>query len=195
MKTQASTAKRERGLTCAALDDAINVAITSMFEGSARETLESLYALTEGAAGTDAVRIDGPPPVTVTQFDEAVDAADLPARHRTAFNQLRPLLVAAQAQASKASNAPITRFEFEASQAANALALTVIADLLHDPTGGPLDKRLLAAVQSAEFESTSAAIKALLARIEESRKAEGQRQRRRASGRLHVANGAGGFNY
>jgi hypothetical protein len=83
----------------------------------------------------------------------------------------------------------------EAAEAANALALVIIADMLHDPRAGPLGRRLEFAAQAVEFESASAGIRALLTRIEKASDADGERQRRRASGRLNVVPGGGGRNF
>jgi hypothetical protein len=89
----------------------------------------------------------------------------------------------------------VTRAEFDALANAHALALVIIADLLHDPTAGPLGLRLEAAAQAVEFKSVSVGIQALLGRLEKARSADGARQRRRASGRLNVVSGADGCNF
>lgn len=83
----------------------------------------------------------------------------------------------------------------EAAEAANALALVIISDMLHDPKAGPLGVRLEAASQAVEFKSASAGIQALLGRISKAGDADGARQRRHASGRLQVHAGAGGRNF
>jgi hypothetical protein len=85
--------------------------------------------------------------------------------------------------------------KYEAAEAANALALVVISDMFRDSTSGPLASRLETAAQAVEFEAASPGIQALLGRLKEARSADGERQRRRASGQLQVFRGAGGRNY
>jgi hypothetical protein len=83
----------------------------------------------------------------------------------------------------------------EAAESANALALTVIAEMFRNPHAGPLGVRLEVAAQSAEFESAAAGIKALLGRIEKASTADSARQMRRASGRLNVVSGGNARNF
>ena len=191
-------AKTRQGETCGELDTAVNTVCAEMADCSTRRTLEALNVLTDDAADGDIVNLKGPAPVSLTQFDAALadlDNYELPANTLSPLKRVRVLLANAEAQEAKAAGAPVTRAEFEAAQAANALALVVIADMLHDQTAGPLGNRLEAAMQAVEFESASAGIQALLGRIEKARSADGARQMRRASGRLHAVSGGGGHNF
>jgi hypothetical protein len=169
-----------------------------MGDCSARNTLQALYDLTDDTAGGDIVRLDGPPPVTLAAFDDALSEAEkfeLPRGTLGPLKRVRALLVQAEEKAAAVGSEPVTRAEFEAAQAAAALALVVISDMFRDPTAGRLDSRLEAAMQATEFESASAGIQALLGRLDKARRADGERQRRRASGRLQVVPGGGGRNF
>jgi hypothetical protein len=190
-------AKTRRGVTCGELDTAINAVCAEMADCSTRRTLQALTVLTSEYCGAEGIfKLNGPAPVSLTQFDAALadlDNYELPAHTLSPLKRVRVLLANAEAQEVKAAGAPVTRAEFEAAQAATALALVVISDMLHDQTAGPLGNRLEAAMQAVEFESASAGIQALLGRIEKARSADGKRQRRRASGRLTVAPGGRNF--
>jgi hypothetical protein len=201
-KTEAAPAARakraRRGATCTELGDAIAAVCAEMADCSARNTLEMLYVLTGDAADGDTVTLDGPAPVTLAAFDEALAEArecDLPAGTLGPLERFRALLVQAEAQDVKAAGVPVTRAEFDALANAHALALVVIADMLHDSQAGPIAHRLEAAAQSVEFKSAEAGIRALLGRLEKARSADGARKCRRASGRLNVVNGGGGYNF
>jgi hypothetical protein len=192
-----ASAKTRKGVTCGELDTAINAVCAEMADCTTRRTLQALTVLTSDYYGAEGIfELNGPAPVSLTQFDEALadlDNYELPANTLSPLKRVRALLANAEAQEAKASGAPVTRAEFEAAQAANALALVVIADLLHDPSAGSLEVRLNAAMQAVEFKSAAAGIQALLDRIEKARSADGERQRRRESGRLTVAPGGRNF--
>jgi hypothetical protein len=190
-------AKTRKGVTCGELDTAINAVCAEMADCTTRRTLQALTVLTSDYDGAEGMfKLNGPAPVTLTQFDAALadlDNYELPANTLSPLRRVRVLLANAEAQEAKAAGAPVTRAEFEAAQAANALALMVIADMLHDPSAGPLGNRLEAAMRAVEFKSASAGIQALIDGIEKARSADGERQRRRASGRLTVAPGGRNF--
>jgi hypothetical protein len=169
-----------------------------MADCSARNTLEALYDLTDDTAGGDIVRLNGPAPVTLAAFDDALAEAqkfELPSGTLGTLKRVRALLAQAAEKAAAAGSEPVTRAEFEAAAAANALALVVISDMFRDSTAGSLASRLEAAAQAAEFASASSGIQALLGRLNTARRAEGARQLRRASGRLQVVPGGGGRNF
>lgn len=187
-----------KGVTAAELNGAIDTVCAEMADCSTRRTMEALRALTDDAADSDIVKLKGPAPVSLTQFDDALADAeqyDLPANTLSPLKRLRASLVNAETQEAKAAGAPVSRAEFEAAQAATALALVVITDMLKNQQDGPLHRRLEAAVQAVEFKDASAGIQALLNRFEKASQADGARQMRRASGRLNVVNGGGGRNY
>lgn len=192
-------AKRGRNsVTCGELNATIAAVTMELADCSARRTLEDIYALTDGTADGDIVTLNGPAPVTLAAFDDAlaeVLGLGLPTGTLTPLKRVRELLARAEESAAAVGGEPVTRAEFDALASAHALALVVIADMLHDPRGGPLGVRLEAAVRAVEFKSAAAGIQALLDSIEKARSADGARQLRRASGRLQVASGAGGRNF
>jgi hypothetical protein len=179
-------AKQTRKVTCAELNGAINAACDKMYAGcSTHRTLQAL--LVDDAADGEIFQFKGPAPVNLTQFDEALadlENYELPASTLSSLKRVRVLLARAETQEAKAAGAPVPRAEFEAAQAANALALMIISDMLHNPLAGPLGVRLEVAAQSAEFESSAAGIRSLLDRIEKTSRADGARQMRGATVRL-----------
>jgi hypothetical protein len=168
-----------------------------MADCTTRQTIEALYTLSGDADG-DIVKLGGPAPVTLSQLDDALAEArdlDLPAGTLVPLKRVRELLARAEGRAAAVGSEPVTRAEFDALANAHALALVVIADLLHDPRAGSLDYRLEAAAQSVEFKSDSAGIQTLLGRLEKARSADGSRQRRHASNRLQAVPGSNGRNF
>lgn len=194
----APTKQARKGVTVGELATAISAVCAEMGDCSTRRTLQALDVLTYDAADSDIVKFNGPAPVSLTQFDDAladVDQYELPANTLAPLKRLRVSLATAETQEAKAAGAPVTRAEFEAAQAANALALTVISEMLRNPHAGPLSVRLEIAAQSVEFESAAPGIRALLDGIDKASRADGARQMRRASGRLNVVAGGNGRNF
>jgi hypothetical protein len=181
-----------KGMTNGELDAAIYAACETMdADCTARTTLQRLYEITGDATDEGAiVKLDGPSPVTLSQFDDAL--ADLTDRRLQAgtlgvLRRVRELIVSAEARAAEADEQPVTRAEFEALANAHALALSIISNIFHEPNAGPLGSRLEIAAKSVEFESDWEGIQALLRRIEKASKADGVRQRR-----LVASRGVGG---
>ncbi|MEA3197858.1 MAG: hypothetical protein QOF32_1910 [Gammaproteobacteria bacterium] len=194
----ASAKQTRKGVTCGELATAISAVCAEMGDCSTRRTLEALDFLTIDAADSDAVNLKGAAPVSLTQFDDAladVDQYGLPGDTLSPLKRVRALLATAEAQEAKAAGVPVTRAEFEAAQAANALAFRVIEEMFRDSHAGPLTVRLEVAAQSVEFESAAAGIRGLLGRIEKASHADGARQMRRAAGRLNVVGGGNGRNF
>jgi hypothetical protein len=191
-------AKRTRSsVTVAELSEAIDAVCAAMADCSSRQTLKRLWDSTEG--GDDSVvRFDVSAPVSLAAFDAALTEAQelgLPAATLSPLTRIRAVLAQAEEKAARAGSELVTRAEFDALLSANALAFTIIADMLRDPHAGPLGVRLEAAAQAVEFEPAATGIRTLLDRLEKARDADGERQRRRASGRLNVVSGGGGRNY
>ncbi len=184
------------GVTGAELSTAIYAVCAVMDDCSARQTLERLGSYVED--NDRMVTFDGPVPVSLAAFDDALAEAqlhDLPADTLSPLTQVRAVLAQAAEKAAAVGSEPVTRAEFDALANAHALALTIISEMLRDTCAGPLGVRLEAAAQAIEFESTAVGIRALLDRLEKAGDAYGARQRRRASGRLNVLSGAGGRNF
>jgi hypothetical protein len=194
----ASAKQTRKGVTYGELAAAISAVCAEMGDCSTRRTLEALDVLTYDAADGDIVKLNGPAPVSLAQFDEALadlDNYELPANTLAPLKRLRVLIANAETQEAKAAGAPVTRAEFEAAQAANALAFRVIEEMFKDSYAGPLSVRLEIAAQSVEFESAKAGIRALLDRIQKAGKADSERQMRRESGRLNVVTRGFSRNY
>jgi hypothetical protein len=190
------TPRVRNSVTSAELNAAISAVCEAMATCTTRATLEALYILIDDTAD-DIVKLNGQAPVTLSQLDDALAEAQelgLPAGTLAPLKRVRELLARAEERAAAIGSEPVTRAEFDALANAHALALVVIADLLHDPSAGPLGSRLEAAAQAVEFNSVSAGIQALLGRLDKARSADGARQRR-ASGRRQVVAGANGRNF
>jgi hypothetical protein len=189
--------RARNGVTSTELNAAISAVCDAMAPCTTRATLEALYILSDDTAD-DIVKLNWPAPVTLSQLDDALAEArdlELAAGTLAPLKRVRELIASAEQTAAAVGSEPVTRAEFDALADAHALALVVIADLLHDPMAGPLDFRLEAAAQAGEFTSASAGIQALLGRLEKARSADGARQRRRGSNRLQVVPGSNGRNF
>jgi hypothetical protein len=188
-----------KGVTCAELNTAISAVCAEMADCTTRRTLEALNVLTDDGADGDTVKLKGPAPVSLTKFDEALADAeqyDLPANTLSPFKRVRVLLANAETQEAKAAGAPVSRAEFDAAQAANALALIAIGEIFKDSQhAGSISTRLEIAAQAVEFKSAAPGILALLDHIGRAQKADSARQMRRASGRLNVVTAGFGRNY
>lgn len=137
--------KRPRkGLTCGELNDAIFAVCAVMAPCTARDTLETLGALT-GAGDTPSagniVVLDGPAPVSRGQFDDALAEAhkfesDLPAGTLKPLTRFRGLL--AEAEARKAKE-PVQYLTVSQAKARDAALLEAIGWAL-GATAAELDR-------------------------------------------------------
>src|SRR5580658_3142077 len=123
--TAPAPAKRKRkDVTRTELGDAISAVYAEMGDCSASQTLEALYILTltdnaggaGGAEGDDIVRLDGPAPVTVAKFDDALAQMpdNLPPGILSPLTRVRALLAQAEEKAAAVDSEPVTRAEFNA---------------------------------------------------------------------------------
>jgi hypothetical protein len=193
-----------KGVTCAELSDAIFAICAEMGDCSTRRTLEALHVLIDDAGDGDIVKLNGPAPVSLTQFDEALadlDNYDLPANTLAPLKRVRSLIAQAAENAAKAASVPVTRAEFDALIEAVAIVVSNI-DAAHERLGyadGKLGYRLERIVQASDELKISRATDSMLRRITGhasiATENNGAHERKRAGSRLNVVSGANGRNY
>ncbi|HEX3915533.1 MAG TPA: hypothetical protein VHW71_18695 [Steroidobacteraceae bacterium] len=194
--TAAPTKQARKGVTCGELAAAIKAVSAEAIDWTTRKTIQALDALLpDGAKDEDIVSLDGPAPVSLAKFDEALadlDKYDLPAGTLSSLKRLRVLF-------AQAADAPVPRAEFDALVDAFAIVVSNI-DAAHDRLGYPdakLSFRLERIVQASDEFKVSNAQRSMLQRItgHASRASEnnGARERKRAGSRLNVVPGGGGL--
>jgi hypothetical protein len=95
--TPAPAKRRRNSVTCGELNRAVEAACASLDPtSSTAKTLQRLYELTDGAGDEGAiVKLDGPPPVTLQEFDAAlteIRGPELGLSRMRAFAKVRSLL-------------------------------------------------------------------------------------------------------
>lgn len=187
--------RTQKGVTVGELAGAIKaVSAAVMVTWATRKTIEGLDALLYGAEEQDIVNPDGPSPVSLRKFDEALadlDDYDLPADTLSTLKRLRVLL-------AKAAGAPVTRAEFDALVEAVSIVVLNI-DAAQDRKGYPdgrLSTRLETVIAASGELNVSSAVASMLqtitGQISIASKNVDARDRKRAGSKLNIVPGGGG---
>lgn len=192
-----------RALTCAELETAFTAVCAEMDECTTLRTLRAFDELTcEHGRESEAFKFDGPPPVSLAQFDEALadlDNYDLPADTLSPLKRLRILIANAEKEETKAAGAPVTRAEFDALVEAVAIVVLNI-DAAQDRKGYPdgrVSARLKMAVAASRQLNVSNAVTSMLQKItgQISTASKNNDARERARAKPYVAISGNGGNF
>jgi hypothetical protein len=144
-----------KDVTVAELKEAIAMVSASMEICSARRTMESLYELTNGMANGDFVKLEGPAPVTLKAFDEALaGCGHVPALGGSALSALkrvRALVLAQEKVASRGDVQYVTVQQLKAHDAAlfDAFSWALGAMLSELNLANPTQTHILAVLRSS----------------------------------------------